>query len=102
MALWSCVLAVTQRYLKDFNALYENMKSSDVALFGVTAQPQVDADKAVTQLGLHFKTYGDPDHNLAKYLKEKGLLEVIITRRSDSKHPKVKDYKDGMVQPGIL
>lgn len=77
------------------------MKSTDVAMYGVTAQPQEEADKAVVQLGLHYKAFGDPDHNLAKHLKEKGLLDVIITRRADSMHPKVKDYKDGLAQPGM-
>ena len=78
------------------------MKSSDVAVYGVTAQPQEEADKAVTQLRLHYKTYGDPDHKLATHLKDKGLLDVIIARQGDSRHPKVKDYKDGMAQPGTL
>lgn len=78
------------------------MKSSDVMCFGVAAQGQVEVDKAVTQLGLHYKIYSDPDHHLARYFKEKGLLEVVIARRSDSRHPKVKDYKGGMTQPAIL
>ncbi|XP_062518172.1 uncharacterized protein LOC134193352 [Corticium candelabrum] len=78
------------------------MKSSDVAVYGVTAQPQEEADKAVTQLRLHYKTYGDPDHKLATHLKDKGLLDVIIARQGDSRHPKVKDYKDGMAQPAVV
>lgn len=69
------------------------MKSSDVAIYAITSQPQEEADKVVSQWGLHYRAIGDPDHNLAHHLKEKGLLDVVITTRNG--------YPNGMAQPGV-
>lgn len=79
--------------MEDFNALYEDMKSSDVAIYAITSQSQEQADKAVDQWGLHYKAYGDSDNALAKHLKEKGLMSVIVTPHTD--------YPNGMAQPGV-
>ena len=69
------------------------MKSFGVAVLAVTSESQEEANSAATKWELQYKVYGDPHHKLAKYLKERGLLDVVVTPR--------ERYLSGMAQPGI-
>ncbi len=44
-----------QAYLKEFNDLLGELKGKNVGIFGITAQSQADADKAVRDWGLQFQ-----------------------------------------------
>ena len=53
--------------------------------------------------------FSDPTHTLRNNLKERGLIEVKISGGENSTdsgfykvHPKIKTYKHGVVQPGVL
>ena len=84
--------ASDQRYLKDLNALFDDMKAADVSIYGVTAQSQKEADKAEKEWGLKFKLYGDPENRLQAFLKEKGWVDLELTAK--------KSYPHKMAQPG--
>lgn len=80
-----------------------------MGIFAVTAQSQAEADQAVQQWGLNFKAWSDPQHKLRNYLSEEGLIDIVISggeNATDSGfykvHPKIKLYKWGVAQPGVL
>lgn len=63
----------------------------------------------MTEWNLHFKLLSDPTHALRNYLNEQGLINIRISggeNATDSSyykfHPKIKDYKHGVAQPGVL
>jgi hypothetical protein len=80
-----------------------------VAVYAVTADPQAHVDQAVKEWNLQYEAFSDPTHTLRNYLKEQGLIEVKISGGEGSTdssfykmHPKIKLYKHGVAQPGVL
>ena len=58
---------------------------------------------------LLFQLLSDPTHVLRNYLNEQGLINIRISggeNATDSTfykvHPRIKNYKDGVAQPGVL
>eukprot|EP00118_Oscarella_pearsei_P025327 m.307994 g.307994 ORF g.307994 m.307994 type:complete len:132 (+) comp43217_c0_seq1:376-771(+) len=70
------------------------MKALDVAIFGVTSQPQLYAEKAEKSWRLNYKVHADPEKKLRQLFKEKGWVTLEVAKK--------KGYPGGMVQPGVL
>lgn len=58
---------------------------------------------------LFLQCFSDPTHILRNYLDEKGLISIRISGGENSTdsgfykvHPKIKNYKHGVAQPGVL
>ena len=56
-----------------------------------------------------FQCFSDPTHVLRNYLAEKGMIDIRVSggeNATDSAlykvHPKIKLYKNGVAQPGVL
>ena len=80
-----------------------------MAVYGVCAEGQPDVDRAIKDWELNYEVFSDPTHTLRNYLNEKGLIEVKVSGGENSTdsgfykvHPKIKHYKHGVVQPGVL
>lgn len=80
-----------------------------MALYGVTAESQENADRAVKEWGLDYQLFSDPTHTLRNYLAEQGMITIRISGGENSTdsgfykvHPKIKLYKHGVAQPGLL
>jgi len=80
-----------------------------VGIFGICAEAQQPVDQAIKDWGLHFQCFSDPTHVLRNYLAEQGLITIRISggeNATDSNfykvHPKIKLYKHGVAQPGVL
>lgn len=81
-----------------------------MGIFGICAEARQElADQAVKDWGLHFQCFSDPTHVLRNYLSEEGLITIRISggeNATDSNfyqvHPKIKHYKHGVAQPGVL
>lgn len=89
--------------------MFEELQGKKVGVFGVCAEPQQLVDQAVKEWGLRFTCFSDPTHILRNYLDEKGLISIRISGGENSTdsgfykvHPKIKNYKHGVAQPGVL
>lgn len=51
-------------------------------------------------LQLKYTAYSDPTHKLRNYLQGEGLIDVRVT--VSNVHPKIRQYPNGVVQPGVL
>lgn len=96
-------------YLVEFNQLYEEFRGKKVGIYAVCAEPQNQVDECMKQLGLHYKCYSDLTHTLRNYFHENDYVSPRISGGENSTdsnfykiHPKIKEYKHGMVQPAVL
>lgn len=78
-------------------------------VYAVTAEHQDLADKMVEDYSLRFKCFADPTHVLRNYLAEQNLINIRVSGGEGSTdsafykaHPKIKHYKHGVAQPGVL
>ncbi|XP_065839512.1 uncharacterized protein [Oscarella lobularis] len=70
------------------------MKAADVAIYGLTSQTPIEAEKAEKAWGLNYTVYGDPENKLRHFVKEKGWGELEMVNR--------KGYSHKMAQPGVI
>jgi hypothetical protein len=80
-----------------------------VEVYAITAQPQNLAEQMMRDLNLRFTCFSDPTHVLRNYLAEQDLITIRVSggeNATDSNfyqvHPKIKNYKHGVAQPGVL
>lgn len=81
-------------YLKTLGQLLPSIGRGGGKVLIVTSEPAEHLDatrKSSSYLG---EVVVDTENKLAGYLKEKGLLEVVISEK--------KGYKNGMAQPAIV
>ena len=84
------------------------MKAKGVELFAVCAQPQGPVDEMMSNYNLRYTCYSDITHVLRNHLAEKDYITPNISGGEDSTetfyklHPTIKNYKYGVVQPGVL
>mmetsp|Transcript_56008 Transcript_56008/g.130952 ORF Transcript_56008/g.130952 Transcript_56008/m.130952 type:complete len:148 (+) Transcript_56008:114-557(+) len=72
------------------------MTEKKVKVFGLTSEPQDQADLAQKEWGISYPIIGCQDVSLASYLKEQGLFAPVV-----SAHSNTKSYPNGMVQPAL-
>ena len=65
-----------------------------MAIYGLTSQTPIEAEKAEKAWGLNYTVYGDPENKLRHFVKEKGWGELEMVNR--------KGYSHKMAQPGYL
>jgi len=75
-------------YLKTFQSLTPSISAAG----GQTLIADLETTRKTT--GYQGEAIIDPEHILAKYLKERGLLDVAISEK--------KGYEHGLAQPSIL
>ncbi len=63
----------------------------------------------MTRFNLPLQAWSDPQHKLRNYLNDEGLIDIKISGGENSTdsgfykvHPKIKEYKWGVAQPGVL
>ncbi|XP_065839513.1 uncharacterized protein [Oscarella lobularis] len=56
------------------------MKAADVAIYGLTSQTPIEAEKAEKAWGLNYTVYGDPENKLRHFVKEKGWGVIALSR----------------------
>ena len=63
----------------------------------------------MTRSNLPLQAWSDPQHKLRNYLNDEGLIDIKISGGENSTdsgfykvHPKIKEYKWGVAQPGVL
>jgi peroxiredoxin len=82
-------------YLKTFQSLNASISAAGGQTLIVTAEPAlVDLETTRKTTGYQGEAVSDPEHILAKYLRERGLLDVAISEK--------KGYEHGLAQPSIL
>lgn len=81
-------------YLKTFQSLVPSITAAGGQTLIVTAESAEHLPASRTTTGYQGEAIVDPEHVLAKYFKEKGLLDVAITER--------KGYEHGLAQPAVL
>lgn len=81
-------------------------------MIAISSEPYEKARRGMEKWKLNFAhQIGDPTQKLAKYLREKKLLEFVITGHDGDKgydtayykkHPMMGKYKHGVAQPALL
>ena len=83
------------------------MRGKKVRIYGITAEPHKQAQKAKAQWGLSFDMIGDPSNAIAKQVKTDGHVPKLAITQAEQQpmHPFIgsrKAYPNGAVQPGVL
>ncbi|KAK3294167.1 uncharacterized protein B0H64DRAFT_181107 [Chaetomium fimeti] len=86
-------------YLKELVAISDEVKAAGGVIAAATAEAPKHLDKVRSSAGFSDKVIVDPENSLAKHLKNKELLDVVI---SDSQLYRLRGYKHGMAQPALL
>ncbi|MCJ1235457.1 hypothetical protein MMC14_003425 [Varicellaria rhodocarpa] len=81
-------------YLKTLQSLRPSIESAGGAVLIVTAEPAEHLPATRKTSGYTGDAIVDPEHQLATVLKQRGLLDVAITKRGG--------YEHGVAQPGVL
>lgn len=81
-------------YLTTVNSLVPSITAEGGEVVLVTAEKEEHLAATRKSTGYNGRVIIDPEHVLAKYLKEKDLLDVAITEK--------KGYEHGLAQPAVL
>ena len=81
-------------YLKTLQSLLPSIGGAGGKVLIVTAEPATHLPATRKATGYVGEAVVDPEHKLATMLKEKGLLDVQITKKAG--------YEFGVAQPAIL
>ena len=71
------IIRTLQSYLKEFANLFEEFKEKDVAIFGVCAEEQDQADRMERELSLPFKAC-QQQHNIQLVVIEVYVLIIAV------------------------
>ncbi|CAK8986176.1 Calcium-dependent protein kinase 4 [Durusdinium trenchii] len=72
------------------------MTKKNVAIYGLTAEHQDEADKAKKEWEIKYEIIGTQDVSLAKHLADQSLFAPVV-----SEHSNKKAYPNGMIQPAL-
>jgi peroxiredoxin len=81
-------------YLKTLQSLTPSITAAGGQPLIITAETAPNLTTTRTTTGYNGEAIVDPENILAKYFKQKGLLDVAISEK--------KGYEHGMAQPAIL
>jgi hypothetical protein len=89
--------------------LYEEISGRRVGIMAVCAEEQDQVDLIMKEFNLRFTCYSDPTHKLRNYVAECNYINPRVSggeNATDSTfykvHPKISQYKYGVVQPAVL
>eukprot|EP00042_Codosiga_hollandica_P045112 m.453965 g.453965 ORF g.453965 m.453965 type:complete len:137 (+) comp56942_c0_seq1:1928-2338(+) len=75
--------------------MLDQVRARGAEVFAITSQPPHKASDAQANWSLRFEqVLSDEDHVIADHVRTLGYVNLHLTQRSD--------YKNGMVQPGLL
>lgn len=96
----------------DLDKLHEDIVAQGGQVIAISSEPYEKAREGMKKWKLRFAhQIGDPTQKLAKYLREKKLLDLVITGHEGDEgydttyfkvHPKMGKYKHGCAQPALL
>lgn len=74
------------------------------AIFAVTSEPQTLASEAERGWELGFPSIGDPHHEIAAEIRERGWLHLFVNRDTESLEQQTgfAAHPNGFFQPGVL
>lgn len=83
-----------QAYLRQLQALSSDIAAEGGKVFTVTAEAESELPKMRAASGYTGETIVDPENQLTKELKRRGIIDIAISNH--------KGYPHGMAQPGVL